>query len=272
MIRFRTLTWNCRNATQSSPLWDYLRELAPDVALLQEVSGIPPNVHEEFEVRYKRAGTNTGTLQRFHSALLVRGEIGHEISLRSPDAWVNAELERFAGNLLAYEALLEGGIRLNLVGVYSPAWPVDRGRMAGVDTGRVRLTLNRDVWVADLLWWALSSRASKLEDAWVVAGDFNLSETFDAGRGGPRGNREYLDRMEALGLTECLREANGRLTPTFRNPRGGRIVHQIDYLFVSDPLASALVACDTGDSEKVFGESLSDHLPILADFCLDRGK
>ena len=267
--QFRILTWNCRNATQGSPVWDYLRYLAPDVALLQEVRSIPPDVQGEFEVRYKSAGTNAGTPQRFLSAILVRGKIGHEIPLRSPDDWVNAELERFAGNLLAFEALLQGGTRLSLVGVYSPAWPVDRSRMAGVDTGRVKLTLNPDVWVADLLWWALRSIDLKSEEAWVVAGDFNLSETLDAGRVALRGNREYLDRMKELGLTECLREAKGQLTPTFKNPRGGRIVHQIDHMFVSEPLASGLLACDTGDSEKVFGESLSDHLPILADFRLD---
>jgi endonuclease/exonuclease/phosphatase family metal-dependent hydrolase len=134
-----------------------------------------------------------------------------------------------------------------------------------VDVSSIKLTLNPDVWVADLLWAALRS-IDLHKDLWLVAGDFNLSETFDAWRGGPRGNREYLDRMATLGMTECLRKMKGQLTPTFRNPRGGLFIHQIDHLFVTDSLLSGLLSCEVGSPERVFGESLSDHLPIVADF------
>jgi endonuclease/exonuclease/phosphatase family metal-dependent hydrolase len=72
--------------------------------------------------------------------------------------------------------------------------------------------------------------------------------------------------MRDLGLRECLRHCNGALVPTFRNPRDGRIVHQIDHLFVSESLAARLVSCITADHARVFDASLSDHLPILADF------
>jgi exonuclease III len=263
--QFRAVTWNCRRATQSSPAWNYLCELAPDIALLQEVSSIPLNIKKEFDVQYKMAVGKTGNTQRFGSAVLVRGAIVRDLPLQSSEDWVNAEIERFVGNLLAFEVLLERGLRLNVVGVYSPAWPVKRARIPGVDVSSIKLTLNPDVWVADLLWAYLRS-IDLHKDFWVVAGDFNLSETFDAWRGGPRGNREYLDRMAALGTTECLRKQKGKLTPTFRNPRDGLVIHQMDHLFVTDALASRLVSCDTGNPERVFGESLSDHLPIVADF------
>lgn len=265
--RFRVLTWNCRRATQSSPAWNYLCELAPDVALLQEVNSIPLIVEKEFDIRYRRPPNKTGTPQRFGSAVLVRGTIGQEVLLQSTEDWVNAELRHFAGNLLAVEALLERGPRLNVVNVYSPAWPVEKARIAGVDVSSVKLTLNPDVWVADLLWASLRS-IDLHQGLWVLGGDFNLSETFDAWRGGPRGNREYLDRMAALGMTECLRKMKGQLTPTFKNPRGDSFIHQIDHLFVTDPLLSRLTSCDIGNPERVFGESLSDHLPIVADFVL----
>lgn len=266
--QLRILTWNCRRAKQSSPVWDYLRELAPDVALLQEVSSVPSSIEGEFDVRHKRAGTNVGAPQRFGSAVLVRGTIEREIHLRSPHEWVNAELERFAGNLLAFEVLLEQGVHLNIVNVYSPAWTVDSTRLASVDVSPVKLTLGRGLWVADLLWTSLRSMDLNPQDPWVVAGDFNLSETFDAWQGGPRGNREYLDRMAALGFTECLRKMKGQLTPTFKNPRGGSFIHQIDHMFVSKALASSLTACDTGNAEWVFGNALSDHVPIVANFIL----
>jgi exonuclease III len=72
--------------------------------------------------------------------------------------------------------------------------------------------------------------------------------------------------MEALGFIECLRHAQGRLIPTFRNPSNSQVVHQMDHLFVSEPLAGGLVSCDVGDQTRVFGGSLSDHLPVVADF------
>ena len=105
------------------------------------------------------------------------------------------------------------------------------------------------------------------DDQWIVGGDFNSSETFDyLWKGGPHGNREILERMNDLGLTECLKGYNGELIPTFRNPRNGKIIHQLDHLFISDGLRSSLERCVTGDASRVFGESLSDHLPVIGDF------
>jgi endonuclease/exonuclease/phosphatase family metal-dependent hydrolase len=63
-----------------------------------------------------------------------------------------------------------------------------------------------------------------------------------------------------------LREAQGKLTPTFRNIDGGDVKAQIDHVFVSPGLAVSLLDCRTGPPDEVFGCSLSDHLPIIADF------
>ncbi len=264
----RILTWNCRQAKSSSPVWDYFQELSPDIALLQEVTSIPNSVAKGFDVVHRHATSKKGTPQRFGSAVLVRGNIQQELALQSPFDWVNQELTNFTGNLLAYRVLVPHVLPLNIVGVYSPAWPVDRGRLAGIDVGSVKLILNRDVWVADLLLSALKRITPDPQEPWVIGGDFNLSETFDDWRGGPRGNREYLDRMEALGLTECLRWTRGRLTPTFRNTSNVAIIHQMDHLFVTKTLASRLTSCTTGTPERVFVPSLSDHLPIVADFSI----
>lgn len=78
----------------------------------------------------------------------------------------------------------------------------------------------------------------------MIASDLNASETLDTmWPARPRGSREILDRMQALGLCESLRRCNGALVPAFRNPRGSGIVHQMDPLLVSEPLAKRLVAC-----------------------------
>jgi hypothetical protein len=195
----------------------------------------------------------------------VRGEIGPAIQMASPLAWVDAELQRFAGNVVAHVVKPDAWSELIAVSVYSPAWPVDRARLVGMDVSGVKLKQNRDVWVADLIWASLRHQWPAPEAPWIIGGDFNLSETFDLWRGGPRGNREYLDRMAGLGLVECLRSAQGALTPTFRNV-DGTIEHQIDHLFVTRALADRLRGCRTGDPERVFGGWLSDHLPIIAEF------
>lgn len=70
--------------------------------------------------------------------------------------------------------------------------------------------------------------------------------------------------MRALGFIECLRQVKGALTPTFKHARGS-LRHQMDHIFVSQALVSQLIACDTGNAERVFGPPrLSDHLPVVA--------
>ena len=150
--------------------------------------------------------------------------------------------------------------------VYSPAWPVNPIRLKDVDVSPVKLPQNPDVWGTELMWAALYNE-QRGEIPWAVAGDLNSSITFDTLWGdGPRGNQEIQDRMSDLGFVECLRSWQGKLTPTFKNPRGGKVIHQMDHLFVSDSPRWRLARCSTGDPAVVFDGGLSDHLPIVADF------
>jgi exonuclease III len=266
----RVLSWNCGNATAQRYLWDYLLELAPDVALLQEVGGIPKAGQSSYACLQKYPTSKTGAPQKSSTAILVRGAIGNEMILHGAAPWIDAELQHFAGNVVGVEILPERGPRLVTVCVYSPAWPVPRARLTGLDVTSVRLThQKRDIWVADLLWAALCFNRPQPSACWIIGGDFNLCETFDSWRGRPRGNREYLERMSQLGLVDCLRYAKRVLTPTFRTVGTGRVTAQIDYLFVTDALRLTLITCDVGLHERVFGNKLSDHLPIVADFAVD---
>lgn len=244
--------------------WHYLLELDPDIALLQEVVSLPAAVSDHYAVVMRRACGKSGKPQRFSTVLLVRGTIGQELPLSSTYAWVDAELRRFTGNFVAAEVMLASGESFRVVSVYVPAWPIDRARLQGIDLAPVKLEHNPDIWGTELLWAALDA-AERAGVPWVVAGDFNSSITFDLRGRGPRGNQEIQDRMSALGFVECLRCAQGQLTPTFKNPKGGKVVHQIDHLFLPRELMARLATCCVGDPERVFGESLSDHLPIIAE-------
>ncbi|XVJ59158.1 MAG: hypothetical protein HEQ23_07065 [Tepidisphaera sp.] len=163
----------------------------------------------------------------------------------------------------------EGGPPLSVISVYNPAWPLDGSAFAGVDMNAVRWTQQAtDVWLADLLWSRLQVLPKSDGAPWIIGGDFNLSESFDKWRGGPHGNREYLDRMRRLGLVECLRHFNSKPVPTFKNVDGGEVLHQIDHVFASKTLAAALTSSTTGSHERVFESKISDHLPVIADFQL----
>ena len=263
----RIVTWNVRRATSQSPIWSMLLEIAPDIALLQEVGEFPEEVTSQFDTRFEPATRKDGKPQKFGTAVLVQGRIVRDLRLISEYDWVNDELSFFAGNLISCIVLPDNQTPKNVISVYSPAWPVDKDRLANIDVSSVKLENNPDVWCTEILWSGLRGTMPLSDDQWIVGGDFNSSETFDyLWKGGPRGNREILERMNDLGLTECLRGYNGELIPTFRNPRNGKIIHQLDHLFISDGLSSSLERCVAGDSSRVFGESLSDHLPIIGDF------
>jgi endonuclease/exonuclease/phosphatase family metal-dependent hydrolase len=262
------VAWNCRRASRASAAWAYLRDLAPDVALLQEVGALPDHITDIYASALATPLTRSGRPQRFQTALLVKGTITGEVALSPPNAWVARELAAFHGSFLAKEIVLASGVALRVISVHSPAFPVDPARLAGIDTAGIQLTNSADVWGTDLLWACLRSMEMGGEVPVVIGGDFNASETFDTLWGqGPRGNREFLERMNALGLWDCLWTFQGQLTPTFRHSTG-TVMHQIDHLFVTRPLLDGLVQCAVGSAARVFGPTpmLSDHLPIVATF------
>jgi len=265
---FRIVAWNCRRASHVSGAWDYLLELDPDVALLQEVGGVPDRVADVYAIASATPVTRAGNPQRFRTAVLVKGTISGDVELPAPTEWVARELAFFRGGFVARRVTLHNGLSLTVISVYSPAFPIARSRLEGVDTTGIRLTQNPDVWATEILWACLRSMELREDDPFVVGGDFNSSETFDTlWRGGPRGNLEVMERMNALGLRDCLRTFQGRLTPTFAHS-AGTVIHQLDHLYVTSRLLDRLIHCSVGSAERVFGTtpSLSDHLPIVATF------
>ena len=260
----RIVSWNCRRAKKTSGVWDYLLALAPDIAVLQEVSGLPEAITSVFAVETMRPITKDGRDQRFSNVVLAKGEISNARPLASRVSWIATQLDRFAGNLFQTRVELPGGPPIDLVAVYSPAWPLDRALWTAEYSDGVKLDLNADLWVADLLHAALKEFAPAPIDRLVVAGDFNLCESFDWRRK-PRGNLEYLTRLQSLGLIDALRSSQGALTPTFKGPRSAIVANQLDYIFLTEELSERLQSCEVGEAAEVIGK-LSDHLPVIADF------
>jgi exonuclease III len=270
----RIVTWNVHGARKDSPLWEFLSELNPDVLLLQEIGSMPNSLLDSFDHYSRPAVSKAGVPQRFRTGALVKGEIVNRISLLSEYEWANHELEFLKGNFISCTVELNDHTPLNVISVHSPAWPVDKRRLKGIDVSGVKTSTNPNVWGTDILLAALRNRVAN-DEIWIVGGDYNSSETFDwdwQNRNGKRfgirssGNAENLERMRRLGFTECLRQTeNDPIIPTFRHSRG-RIEHQMDHLFVSNQLYSRLDKCTVGDRDVIFDRALSDHLPIIADF------
>lgn len=228
----RVLSWNVRKANKDSKVWDLIIEENPDIALLQEVGGLPNKIISSFEALSKPAIYKTGKFQKFNTVVLVKGKIVQEIILKSGISWVDKELDFFDGNFVSCKIELENQKKFNVVSVYSPAWPVDDKKMKGVAASEVKLLGNSKVWATEIFWSALSNMVFK-NDNWIVGGDYNSSETFDKeyqkkhglkGVLSSSGNKEIRERMYELGFNECLLEYNGKLTPTFKHSKG-KVIH-----------------------------------------------
>lgn len=265
----RFVTWNMRRAKANSSAWTLLGELNPDIAALQEVVAIPEYVKEEYVVHQGIPVTKHGNPQKFSTVTLIRDKSCSRSGLVTSRRWITDLLIHFNGNIIVSDIEQKDGSVARIVNAYSPAWPVPKALLADIDVTGVKLRQNPNVWMSDILTAAVSETLPLSDNVWIIAGDFNSCISFDLWKGGPRGNQEWIDRMDALGLVECLSFSNGGdIVPTFKGPRYSEPKCQIDKIFATRQLFANLERCFVGDEAKVLGNGLSDHLPIIADFKL----
>jgi exonuclease III len=262
----RIVSWNVKRAGADDEVWNVLLQLDPDIALLQEVGKLPEKITSGYSIVEHPYVSKKGKPQNFKTTIVSKGVIEEELNLTSEFEWVNKERKFFSGSIVAH-AITIGEKRFNVISVHSPAWSIDEERLKDIDLNQIKLlSKTHEIWCTEILWSILKNSMAINENPWVVGGDFNSSETFDDTWGS--GNKEVIERMNNLGLQECLRKHNGKLVPTFKNKIGGKIVHQMDHIYVSDSLLKILKDCNVSDREAIFGNSLSDHLPIIANFDL----
>jgi exonuclease III len=256
------LTWNMRRSSPDSHSWDIIRKLSPDICLLQEVGGIPNDVSGEYRILYQKAINKTGVPQKFSTVILSKEPI-EQFRLKSSIEWVSKQLDFFSGNFLCGVTNINGN-KINLISVYSPAWVVNPESINYSEIKGIKLELAKEIWPTEILYAGLLNEKISLDKDWIIGGDFNSSPTFDTlWPGGPRGCQEIIDRLYALNLKESLFEQNQQNVPTFRNPKGGKIIHQIDHVFLSEKLFSNLISSNVLSDFGVFENKLSDHYPIL---------
>lgn len=261
----RIVSWNMNKATiKRIKSWEYISNLNPDLVLLQEVNSIPDFIENDFDVFYQKATNKNDLPQKFGTAILVKGKILNSIQLETESEWINKKLKHLSGNFVAVKVILRDGFQANVISVHSPAWEINPMGLEASELNKIKLENNSGLWGTELVWLAVKNFVSKHNQPLIVGGDFNSSPTFDFPKN--RGNQEFLDRMSALELKECLFHSKARLIPTFRNAGNKKIIHQIDHLFVTASFIKNLRNCKAEEIDTIFGNSLSDHLPIIADF------
>jgi exonuclease III len=174
----RVVIWNIHGAKMSSSAWDYLLDLQPDIALLQEVGSSPESFTRALAGVCRTAISKNGKPQRFGTGVFVKGKIIEETKLSSSQEWINRELDFFKGNLVSCRVQPTNYHPVTVVSVYSPAWAIHADRLKAVDVSQISPKASGEVFCADTLWAGLQNGITD-HDSWLVGGDFNSSETFD---------------------------------------------------------------------------------------------
>ena len=169
--------------------WDYFREIAPDLALLQDVTNLPDDLHASYDVVDSVAVKRDGTDQRFKTMILVKGQIGPQIPIEFPSEWMNEEFQRMGRNLICRTVQTESGLDFNTISVYSPAWPISDEcfKLTSIPPMSV-FRKEGEFWLTDLLWFGLQGLPSFCNN-WIISGDFNSCESFDRPVGCRRATR-----------------------------------------------------------------------------------
>lgn len=286
----RVLTWNTtgaaipKNGNLAADKWKVLLKLNPDIAVLQEVFGVPECVRDVYHVEYQKATFFADRKANFGTAVLARKPdwtVGPEVSWESEYRWVNQIQETFPGWLIGRKIGSKwGGDNYSVVAVHAPAFPLKCDKktpklcriLDGVDIGPVKLQNNPKLWFTEILWSLLKGANTRDGTSWIVAGDFNSSRLFDKPKN--KGNGEIIARLQAMGLLDCVFQYElqrhvcpdfGDRVPTYKQPNGS-VVHQLDYIYVTLPLVDRLTNVRVGHGLPDVKEWISNHLPIICDF------
>ena len=263
----KVITWNVNKASLSrGGVWTMLEQEDADIVLLQEVTRIPDEILRRYNCHARFPKFFGGHNARFQTAVLSRWRMNTTPFLASELEWVNKIQNTRYGWIHECEVVDRAGTRCRVVSVHSPAFAVPRKEIGDADFQAIKLKNNPKLWFTEILWSFL--RNANLGDGtnWIVGGDFNSSVRFDRPRN--RGNQEIIDRLNALGLTDCLSHHNKEQpVPTFQHT-SKKVQDQLDYLYVNAPLLGRLKNARVPGREEVFDVSprVSDHLPIVCEF------
>lgn len=247
--------------------WQWLLdELSPDIALLQECI-VPSWVQTRANVLFERAYPKSRN-QHWGTALVTKELPTAAVHLEEVEAWLATlgddapevcSAARLKGWCVSAKVLMPDGSSALVLSIHNPAFPISRSLTEGRDLTGIKLELNNDVWLLDVIFYHLKNR---LEEPLLVGGDFNCSRLLD--EPAPRGNAEFFDRLTNDGFVSLHRRFHDADEQTFFQPN--KRSHQLDYLYTDATLAKYATRC--GVISKQMVTSYSDHAPVVAELAL----
>lgn len=206
----KVLTWNANRAGASrEALWGIVRREPPDIGLLQELTGIPAWVEDRYHGHPVVPRFFRGNHDRFATAILSRWPMDTTPFLSSLFEWVNMIHRERYGWLLGCEVIRDGGERLRLVSVHSPALAVPREDVKDVDVSPIKPMSNSELWFTEILRSLHCNADLGGGTQWIVSGDFNNSPLF----------RSRLERYRSRRVTAAqLVRTRGNFVPSTENP------------------------------------------------------
>ena len=253
----KILIWNIKRGGDNSLSWDIIIKHNPNVCLLQEVTSIPEKISKNFQVIEEFPTNKTLNNQKFKSVILLRKGEQYSIPKFNFSNKTSEKIHNhFKGNLLGISSN-----NFTFINVYSPPWEIPESLFEWENVSHLKLKKNPKLWITEILYDIVKS--TDLTNNLIFGGDFNHSIKFDFGRNGNRGNQEIINRFHQLNYFDSLSEYNGGLIPTFQNPRGKEITHQIDYLYLNKSQIKNIKSCSLVNKREVLKNKISDHFPIL---------
>lgn len=257
----RVISWNMAAGFDYDPerhdrAWGFLRELDPDIALLQEAVAPAWAVeHWPGTVAARKYPARAGHEDvPWGSAILSR-----RMELVPYDPPKGTWLEDLWGSVAV--ARIDGPVPLWLASIHSNAYPIQADRLANRPVGELRRCHPKDIWEIEII--APEIETLFAGDAFVVGGDLNSGLLFDTKK-----NYDYnarLFRNLAEGGFVDLRSACGVELEEQTYFKAGKCPYQLDHLF-ADAETAARATSWRVLPEPATVEMVSDHAPIEAVF------
>jgi len=237
--------------------WEFLGDLQPDIAMLQEcrpedlINLAPFEMKNEYKVLAKIPLKWSAC-----SALLLRSDFIAE-HLPSSSPW----LEYLSGYLCLASINIYRR-KILIVSVHTPAKVVNDPRVSQDDHIKIKRPSLELAWHNDLAVAALADISVGF-DGFIISGDWNTARLFDKIMGGTA-CAEFFAMRTDNGWYESLRKFYADEVQTFLAPKGKP--YELDHMFTDSALYEKLVRCEVMRSE--MSDDLSDHAPIVANFDL----
>lgn len=262
-------SWNVNGlrAILKKPEWDWIKNCGADILAFQETKASPEQIPEEIREQ-------PGWHIAWDSSIVKKGYSGVSVFSRPEPLAVTPQLPdpRFQGEgrLLHMEYP-----QFHFFNGYFPNGGAEILDEAGKPTGKFKRVPYKLGFLDSFLDVVTECRKTKPV---VICGDFNIAHT-PLDLANPEANlatsgflpeeRDWLDRLLALGFVDSFRHIHGEIPDQFtwwsyqNRARRRNLGWRLDYFFVSEDLAPAILKADI--HKDVTG---SDHCPITLELDL----